>query len=72
MHFEMVTLDVVGDQTGVKIVVDDQLVSQAGRLIDGQAEGPLAPVVDALGATLTIHPEQRKIYVYTNRDPRPQ
>ncbi len=65
MHFEMVALDRVGDQTGLKIVVDDLLVSQEGRLIDGQAEGPLALVVEALGATLTPHPEQGKIYIYT-------
>jgi len=71
MHFEIVTLETaVTDQMGMKIVVNDELVSQAGRLIDGVPEGPLQPVVEALGATLTPHPEQGKLYIYT--DPRPQ
>jgi len=66
MHFEIVTLDAIpADQTGMKIVVDDKLVSSAGRILGGIAEGPLDPVVRALGATLTPHPEQGKLYIYT-------
>lgn len=69
MHFEIVTLEAVpADQTGMKIVIDDQLVSSAGRLIGGIAEGPLDPVVRALNATLTPHPEQGKLYIYTGRE----
>lgn len=65
MHFEMVALDDLSeDQVGVKIVVNDRLVSSAGRLVDGHAEGPLEPVAAALGAKLTPHPEQGKIYIY--------
>jgi len=68
MHFEIISLEALTeDQLGVKIVVNDELVSGAGRLVDGHAEGPLEPVVAALGATLTPHPEQGKIYIYGAR-----
>ena len=64
MHFEVVALPLPGDIDGMKIIVNDKLVSSCGRLVDGVAEGPLGPVAEALGATVTIHPEQHKIYVY--------
>jgi len=64
MHFEVVALPLPGDMDGMKIVVNDKLVSSCGRLVDGVAEGPLGPVALALGAAVTIHAEQRKIYVY--------
>jgi len=65
MHFEIVTLPTPLDQEGMKIVVNDELVSRCGRLVDGIPEGPLQPVVEALGGTLTPHPEQRKLYIYS-------
>ena len=64
MHFEVVALPLPGDMDGMKVIVNDKLVSSCGRLVDGVAEGPLGPVALALGATVTIHAEQQKIYVY--------
>ncbi len=64
MHFEVVALPLNGDMDGMKIIVNDELVSTCGRLVDGVAEGPLGPVVAALGATLTPHAEQGKLYIY--------
>ena len=43
---------------------------QARRcLAGGQAEGPLAPILAALGYRVTVHEEQRKIYVYPEKRP---
>ena len=70
MHFELISLDSVpSDLVGVKVVVSDKLVSTAGRIVAGQAEGPLAPILAALGYRVTVHEEQQKIYVYPEKRP---
>ena len=66
MHWELIELHPT-NQDGVKIIVNDKLVSRAGRLLGGRSEGPLEPVVTALGATITPHPEQGKIYIYSGK-----
>jgi len=48
----------------LRVIVNDAPIC-AGRLIDGQTWAPLRPIAEALGATVTYHPEQGKVYVYT-------
>ncbi len=63
MHFEFVGAP---DRDGMKVIVNDQLVSREGQIRSAQAVGPLAPIVEAVGGTLAVHPEQNKIYIYTH------
>jgi hypothetical protein len=70
MHFEFIgiprsaAVPPAPSSDQVKIIVNDQVVTE-GRLIDGQTWAPIRPIAEALGATVTYHPEQAKVYVYT-------
>jgi hypothetical protein len=52
------------------LILNDALLSPA-RLIDGVAWAPIRPLAEALGATVTYHPEQAKVYVYDRRGDSP-
>lgn len=70
MHFEFVDLSALeaaaSQPTGgaLKIIVNDRLATDRGRIEDGIAVAPVRPIAEALGATVTYHPEQGKVYIY--------
>jgi len=79
MHFEVVNERAMhprwteAERFGLMVLVNDEVVSRQGSIRGGTAEGPLRSVVEALGGSISYHPEQGengKVYIYTRRGRR--
>ena len=69
MHFEAMQAMNLGTLV-YKVMVDDVVVSDAGRVVGGEVVAPVAPVAKALGAqTIRFWPSHKKLYVYREKKP---